>query len=163
MMIHTGYLHGNLTALNHKAEGMTFGLGGVLRYHLGNHFRLGGEGYVSTLKQMHNGSYIRTSWGGLLADVYWQFGRWQPYAGVSIGGGKASSLLMFEGSADDWEAEPDAFLHNETFFFVNPNIGVEFALTEAVHLTLKVDRLIPVSNIEMPTGVRCYWGFVFAH
>jgi hypothetical protein len=32
---------------------------------------------------------------------------------------------------------------------VNPNIGVEYALTEAVHLTLKVDRLIPVSNIEM--------------
>lgn len=51
MMVHTGYLHGDLTALNHKAEGMTFGLGGVLRYHLGNHFRLGGEGYVSTLKQ----------------------------------------------------------------------------------------------------------------
>ena len=76
MMVHTGYLHGDLTALNYKAEGMTFGLGGVLRYHLGNHFRLGGEGYVSTLKQMHNGSYIRTSWGGLLADAYWQFGRW---------------------------------------------------------------------------------------
>ena len=57
MMVHTGYLHGDLTALNYKAEGMTFGLGGVLRYHLGNHFRLGGEGYVSTLKQMHNGSY----------------------------------------------------------------------------------------------------------
>ncbi|MDO5316407.1 MAG: outer membrane beta-barrel protein [bacterium] len=163
MMVHSGYLHGDLTALNHKAEGMTFGLGGVLRYHLGNHFRLGGEGYVSTLKQMHNGSYIRTSWGGLLADAYWRFGRWQPYAGVTIGGGKASSLLMFEGSADDWEAESDAFLHKESFFFVNPNIGVEFALTETVHLTLKVDRLIPVSSIEMPTGVRCYLGFVFVH
>lgn len=25
MMVHTGYLHGDLTALNHKAEGMTFG------------------------------------------------------------------------------------------------------------------------------------------
>ena len=46
---------------------------------------------------------------------------------------------------------------------LNPNIGVEFALTEAVHLTLKVDRLIPLSDIEMPTGVRCYLGFVFAH
>jgi len=163
MMVHTGYLHGNYSELNYEAKGMTFGLGGVIRYHLSKHFRIGGEGYVSTLKQMHNGSYIRTGWGGLLADAYWQFGRWQPFVGVAVGGGKASSLLMFNGSADDWEAEPEAFLHNESFFFVNPNIGVEFALTEAVHLTLKADRLIPLSNIEMPTGVRCYLGVVFAH
>ena len=163
MMVHTGYLHADYNALNYEAKGMTFGLGGVLRYHLGNHFRIGGEGYVSTLKQMGNGSYIRTGWGGLLADAYWQFGRWQPFVGIAVGGGKASSLLMFEGSDEDWEAEPEAFLHNESFFFVNPNLGVEFALTNAVHLTLKVDRLIPLSNIEMPTGVRCYFGVVFAH
>ena len=60
MMIHTGYLHGNLTALNHKAEGMTFGLGGVLRYHLGNHFRLGGEGYV-TIGNSGDGNLMRVS------------------------------------------------------------------------------------------------------
>ena len=163
MMVHTGYLQNHFSVLDYDAQGMTFGLGGVLRFHLGNHFRVGGEGYVSTMKQMDNGSYIRTSWGGLLADAYWRFGRWQPFAGVTIGGGKTSSLLMFEGSADDWEAEPNVFLHNESFFFVNPNIGVEFALTEAVHLTLKVDRLFPVSSIEMPKGTRCYLGFVFAH
>lgn len=163
MMVHTGYLQNHFSVLDYDAQGMTFGLGGVLRFHLGNHFRVGGEGYVSTMKQMDNGSYIRTSWGGLLADAYWRFGRWQPYVGITVGGGKNSSLLMFEGSAEDWEAETDSFLHNESFFFVNPNIGVEFALTEAVHLTLKVDRLIPLSDIEMPTGVRCYLGFVFAH
>jgi len=163
MMVHTGYLHANYSALNYEAKGMTFGLGGVLRYHLGNHFRVGGEGYVSTLKQMGNGSYIRTGWGGLLADANWRFGRWQPFVGVAVGGGKGSLLLMYDGSAEDWEAEPEVFLHNESFFFVNPNIGVEFALTDAVHLTLKVDRLIPLSNIEMPAGVRCYLGVVFAH
>ena len=52
MMVHSGYLHGNIKALNYEAKGPTFGLGGVLRFHLGNHFRVGGEGYVSTLRQM---------------------------------------------------------------------------------------------------------------
>ncbi len=163
MMVHSGYLHGNIKALNYEAKGPTFGLGGVLRFHLGNHFRVGGEGYVSTLRQMGNGSYIRTSWGGLLADAYWRFGRWQPYVGLTVGGGKTSTLLMFEGSADDWASEPHAVLHNESFFFVNPNIGVEFALTKAIHLTLKVDRIVPLSTIEMPAGVRFYLGVLFGH
>ena len=65
MMVHTGCLHGNIKALNYEAKGPTFGLGGVLRFHLGNHFRVGGEGYVSTMHQMGNGSYICTSWGGI--------------------------------------------------------------------------------------------------
>lgn len=163
IMVHTGYLQEYFSALDYEAQGITFGLDGALRFHLGNHFRLGGEGYVSTMKQMDNGIYSRTSWSGLLADAYWQFGRWQPYVGVIVGGGITFSLLMFEGSAEDCEAETDAFLHSELFFFVNPNIGVEYALSEAVHLTLKVDRLFPVSSIEMPKEIRCYLGFVFAH
>lgn len=163
MMVHTGYLQGRFNALDYDAKGMTFGLGGVLRFHLGQHLRVGGEGYVSTLKQMDNGSYVRSSWGGLLADVYWRMGRWLPFAGITLGGGKVSTLLLFEGSPEDWQPEPDAVLHNESSFFVNPNVGVEYALTEAVHLTLKVDRLVPVSSVEIPKGLRCYLGFVFAH
>jgi len=163
MMVHTGYLNRHISTLDYKAQGMTFGLGGALRFHIGNHLRVGGEGYVSTLKQMNNGSYIRTSWGGLLLDAYCRLGRWQPYAGVTVGGGGASSLLMFGGSADDWEPETNAILHEDSFFFVNPNIGVEYALTESVHLTCKVDRLVPLTAIEMPVGMRFYVGFIFAH
>lgn len=163
MMVHTGYLHGEINALEYKAAGATFGLGGVLRFHLGKHFRIGGEGYVSTLRQMHNGSYIRTGWGGFLADFYWRFGRWQPFAGLAVGGGKTNTLLLFEGSPDDWESETKAVMHRKGFCFVNPNVGVEFALTEAVHLTFKVDRLIPLTRAEMPNGVRFYFGVVFAH
>lgn len=163
MMVHTGYLHGNIKALDYDAKGFTFGLGGVLRFHFGKHFRIGGEGYVSTMRQMGNGSYIRTSWGGLIADAYWRFGRWQPYVGFTVGGGKTSTLLMFDGSADDWMPEPHTVLHNESFFFVNPNIGVEFALTKAIHLTLKADRIVPLSPTEMPTGIRFYLGVLFGH
>ena len=163
MMVHTGYLNGNIKALDYDAKGPTFGLGGVLRFHFGKHFRVGGEGYVSTMRQMGNGSYIRTSWGGLIVDAYWRFGRWQPYVGFTVGGGKTSTLLIFDGSADNWTPESHAVLHNESFFFVNPNIGVEFALTQAIHLTLKVDRIFPLSPTEMPTGARFYLGILFGH
>ena len=163
MMVHTGYLQGHISAMDYNAKGMTFGLGGVLRFHLGNHLRLGGEGYVSTLRQMKNGSYFRTSWGGLLADAYWKFGRWQPYIGLTLGGGRTSSLLMFDGSSEDWAPETDVVVHNEAFFCINTNIGVEFALTPAVHLTFKTDWLVPLPTREMPSGPRFYLGVVFAH
>jgi hypothetical protein len=163
MMVHTGYLQGHLSALDYDAKGMTFGLGGVLRFHIGNHLRLGGEGYVSTLRQMKNGSYIRTSWGGFLVDGYWKFGRWQPYVGLTIGGGRCSTILLFDGSSEDWTPETDAVMHKEAFFCLDPNIGVEFALTPAVHLTFKTDWFLPLPTREMPSGARFYLGVVFAH
>ena len=164
MMVHSGYLCGQYNAFGLDAKGMTFGLGGTLRFHLGNRLRVGGEGYVSTLKQIQGeGSYARMSWGGVVADAYWRFGRWMPYVGGSIGGGKCSTLLIFEGDDHDWIAEPNTVLHNESFFFLNPYVGVELALTETVHLTFKADRLIPLKAIDMPQGIRCYLGFVFAH
>ena len=164
MMLHTGYLSGHYDAFDFDAKGMTFGLGGTLRFHLGNHFRVGGEGFVSTMKRIQGeGSYIRMSWGGVAADAYWRFGRWTPYFGGSIGGGKNSTLLVFNGNDNDWIAEPNAVLHNESFFFLNPYTGVEFALTDGVHLTFKIDSLFPLKTIDMPQGIRWYLGFVFAH
>ena len=164
MMLHTGYLCNQYKALNLYTKGMTFGLGGTLRFHIGSHLRVGGEGYVSTMRRIQGeGSYARMSWGGIVADAYWRFGRWMPYIGGSIGGGKCSTLLVFDGGDNDWIAEPNIVLHNESFFFLNPYIGVEFALTETVHLTCKADRLFPMKAIDMPQGIRCYLGFVFVH
>ena len=163
MMVHMGYLQGHISTVDYNAKGMTFGLGGVIRFHLGKHLRLGGEGYVSTLRQMKNGSYFRTSWGGLLVDAYWKFGRWQPYVGLTLGGGRTSTLLLFDGSSEDWVLEMDVVVHNETFFCIDPNIGVEFALTPAIHLTFKTDWLVPLPTREIPSGARFYLGVVFAH
>ena len=164
MMLHTGYLCSHYKAFDLNAKGMAFGLGGTLRFHIGNHLRVGGEGYVSTMKRTQGeGSYARISWGGVVADAYWRLGRWMPYVGGSIGGGKCSTLLVFDGDDNDWIAETNTMLHNESFFFLNPYTGVEFALTETVHLTFKIDRLIPLKTIDMPRGIRCYLGFVFAH
>lgn len=163
MMLHAGYLSGDIDALGYNAKGMTYGIGGVLRFHIGNHLRVGGEGYVSNLGQMGNGSYVRMGWGGIVADGCWSLGRWMPYAGLCVGGGNASTLLMFNGDDSDWAMEPNAVLHNEMFMFLNPYLGLEYALTDAVHLTLKADRLTPLAGEAVPTGVRLYLGFIFAH
>lgn len=163
MMIHTGYLHSNIDAIDYTAKGMTFGIGGTLRFHIGKHFRIGGEGYFSTLQQLSNGSYSRTNWGGILADIYWRLGRWQPYIGFTTGGGTTSMLLMFNGSTKDWHPEKEVLLHNEKFFLINPMAGVEFALNNAIHLTFKTDWLIPLPYANTPTGMRFYIGFIFAH
>jgi len=163
MMLHAGIMNGTITALDYSAEGMTYGIGGVLRFHIGHHLRVGGEGYVSTLNQMDNGSYIKLGWGGAVVDGRWTFGRWTPYAGLTIGGGSASSLLMFSGEDSDWISESDAILHNERFMMIDPYVGIEYALTDAVHLTLKADRMIPLSGESVPAGIRGYIGFIFCH
>ena len=163
MMLHAGYLDGKVAALDYRAKGMTFGIGGVLRFHIGDVLRVGFEGYVSTLDQMDNGSYVRTGWGGLVADGCWRLGRWMPYACLCVGGGRASSLLMFAGDDSDWITEPNVVLHNEMFVHITPYIGVEYSLTDAVHLTLKADRLTPLTGEAIPTGVRLYLGFIFVH
>ena len=163
MMVHAGLMKASYTSVDFQDSGATFGMGGTLRFHLGKRLRVGGEGCVSTMKHLGNSSYSRMSWGGVVIDASWTLGRWKPYIGGSFGGGKCSTLLIFEGDDHDWIAEPNTVLHNESFFFLNPYAGIEFALTEAVHLTFKVDRLIPLKAIDMPQGIRCYLGFVFAH
>ena len=92
MMVHTGYLSGTLDAIGYQAKGAPMGIGGVIRLHLGDHFRIGSEGYVSTLSQRGNGSYLKYGWGGILADVYTVTGRFQPYAGITLGGGAITTL-----------------------------------------------------------------------
>ena len=162
MMVHTGYLSGTIGAVGYHAEGVPFGLGGVLRFHFIDHIRVGGEGYVSKLSQMPGGSYIRLGWGGLLIDGYWQLGRWKPYAGLTVGGGSLSTLLIRDGDEKDWQPESDALLHNQAVMLIDPFVGVEFALTKAMHLTLKADYILPLTSRDCPTGVRLYFGFIFA-
>lgn len=69
MMLHTGYISGDIGQLKHTASGMPLGVGGVARVHLREHWRIGAEGYVSVLRQLNNGSYIKYGWGGLLCGL----------------------------------------------------------------------------------------------
>lgn len=163
MMVHTGYLFGNLPEAG-SVSGMPFGLGGVVRMHLGEHWRVGGEGYVSTLRQLGNGSYVRYGWGGLLADFYWQFGRFFPYAGLTVGGGADTNLIVNGDKVGDWEPRENVYFNKQGFLALAPFIGCDYAVSEAFHLTLKADWLNCISSkLQIPTGPRLFFGFIFYH
>ncbi|MBO7311629.1 MAG: hypothetical protein J6U82_02335 [Alistipes sp.] len=168
MMIHTGYQQGCDNPFGYNMQGATFGIGGVARLHLTNHFRTGFEGYVSTLglkRDIAKGSHNKIFWTGLLADWYWQKGRFYPYAGATVGGGMETSYLMFEGGANDWKPEDKSVFKKEGFFAVDPFVGCDIALGEAVRVTVKMDWLLALrrSGLNAPTGPRLYVGFIFAH
>lgn len=165
MMLHTGWLWGEMSPVGFEAQGLPTGIGGAIRFHIGHHFRIGSEGYVSTLKQLRNGSFIKYGWGGLLADFCFTTGRLMPYIGVTVGGGGRTSTLMFEGDSHDWEKEENVIFHKEPFFAVAPFIGTDFIITPKFHLTLKADWMCAFSggSLLMPTGPRIYFGFLMYH
>ena len=89
MMLHAGFVSKNIKPVDIKAEGVTKGIGGAIRFHFGEHYRIGTEGYVSTLSlknTLEEGSYIKTFWAGLTNDFYWEFGKFMPYVGLIVGG-----------------------------------------------------------------------------
>lgn len=163
MMLHTGYLSATLPAQSYTASGMPFGIGGTMRFHIGSVVRVGGEGFISTLNLMDNGSYVRIGWGGLVAEARWRLGRWQPFAGATVGGGTATTLLVFNGEADDWMAEPNTVFHSEGFMLADPHFGIEYALTERIVLTSRLSWLLPFRAVDVPLGPRLFVGFVFNH
>lgn len=164
MMLHSGFVKGEFPQLAHTASGMPFGIGGVIRIHLGDHWRIGSEGYMSTLQQSHNGSYVKYGWGGLLGDFYWQFGRFMPYAGLTIGGGVNTNLLMKGHSAIAWEPVDNTYFNKQSFLAIDPFIGCDYVVSDAFHLTLKADWLNCINRkYRIPSGPRLYVGFIFYH
>ena len=180
MMGHAGYLFGeNADApkadngLICSPQGGTFGLGGALRVHLWKHLRVGGEGFVSTMNSgttnmkhvLQKGSYIRTGWGGVLMDACWRKEKVWPYIGGSVGGGAMRSLYLLDGSQDDWIAENKAYLHKQSFFYVNPYVGMDWCMTQKVHMTFRVDWMVALhaGEVVLPTGPRLLVGFMFCH
>ena len=168
LMVHTGYLSGCDNPYGYIMSGATFGIGGVAKVHLTSHFRTGFEGYFSTMglsRDVEKGSYNKVFWTGLLADWYWKCGKFYPYAGATVGGGMETSFYMFEGNRHDWLPEASAVYRKEAFFAVDPFIGVEYAVGDALRLTLKADWLLAVNKdgLNRPMGPRIYFGFIFAH
>ena len=164
MMVHTGFLTGNLNAIDYTAKGAPMGIGGVIRLHLGDHFRIGSEGYVSTLSQRGDGSYLKYGWGGLLADFYTVLGRFQPYGGITLGGGAMTTLLMMKEPVSAWAPIDGTRYHKQGFMAIDPFIGCDFIVSGPMHLTLKLDYLCAISKSELlPNGPRIYFGFLFYH
>ena len=173
MMVHLGYLYGSNSKAPMTMNGGTMGIGGAARVHLWNHLRIGGEGYVSTLPvwmsrqsgYLQLGSYVRNGWGGILADAYWQCGKVFPFLGATIGGGAQRALYIAEGSQTDWQEEPRALFHRQTYFMLDPFIGIEVAVSAHMHLTLRADYVLPIlrTGLLAPHGPRIYIGMMFCH
>lgn len=164
MMLHTGYLQGNLDAIDYSAKGAPLGIGGVIHLHLGEHFRIGSEGYVSTLSQRGNGSYLKYGWGGLLADCYTKIGMFQPYIGLTLGGGAMTTLLMKDKAASPWAPIDGTHYNKQGFIAIDPFVGCDFIISGPMHLTMKVDCLCAFSESKLlPRGPRIYLGFLFYH
>ena len=152
MMVHLGYLYGSNSKAPMTMNGGTMGIGGAARVHLWNHLRIGGEGYVSTLPV----------W---MADAYWQCGKVFPFLGATIGGGAQRALYIAEGSQTDWQEEPRALFRRQTYFMLDPFIGIEVAVSAHMHLTLRADYVLPIQRTGLlaPHGPRIYIGMMFCH
>ena len=168
MMVHSGYQYGCDNPFGLNISSPTFGIGGCAKLHLSEHFRAGFEGYFSTApikRGVVSGSHNKLFWTGLLADWFFQRGKFIPYVGATLGGGMETSFFMFEGDKHDWVEEGRTVLHKQPFFAVDPYVGVEYAVGKALRLTLKADWLFALNadGLNEPMGPRVYFGFIFAH
>lgn len=179
MMGHIGYLLGQPagatlpTGESISPQGITYGLGGSMRVHLWKYLRVGIEGFSSTMKSeatdQHNilqkGSYIRTGWGGAIADACWRTEKVWPYIGGSIGGGAMRTLSVVEGSQYDWNPERIAVLHKQGFGYINPYVGLDYCITRRIHATFRLDWMLAFAKEQLilPTGPRLYVGIMFCH
>ncbi|MGN0033473.1 MAG: hypothetical protein ACI358_06845 [Candidatus Limimorpha sp.] len=165
MMLHIGFLSGEISPISFETEGMTIGIGGSIKFHIGNHVRIGTEGYVSTMQTLSNGSFVKFGWGGILADYRLYIGRIMPYLGVTVGGGSRACLILFDGNNKDWENETSVVFNKQQFFAIAPFVGVDFVVTPKFHLTFKIDWLNALSYKEliMPDGPRFYFGSLMYH
>lgn len=168
MMLHAGYADcGNISigGVSQAMRGLPTGIGGALKVRFGDHLRVGTEGYVSSLSYGDYGSSLSIGWGGLLVDWTWQMGRFAPYVGATIGGGSVENLTLTCEPEVDMLPEPNSSYRNYGVCVVVPFVGVEYGLTERMSLTLKADYMLSLGSreVDFPSGVRCYVGFMFNH
>lgn len=173
MMVHSGYVWGsNLvfpvpgTVHRIAVKGAPLGIGGTIKVGFGEHLRVGGEGFVSTLNYGRHGSYSSTGWGGVLAECLWTSGRWSWFVGGTVGGGGVKNLTMLEEIPLDMRPEAGSISYRHFgFMAVAPYIGMEFALTPRIHLCTKIDWMLNMTNPQpdFASGPRIYLGFMFSH
>jgi len=169
MMLHTGYVFGGKLNIddynqNIKIQGVTFGIGGTLRFNFGKHLRTGLEGYSTSVNYGKNKSYMTLGWGGLLIDCKWDVKKLCVFVGGTIGGGAVKNVTV----VNDTNINPigkTALYRKYAVILVDPFIGIEYALSPKIRLIAKADYIINVGKQQpdFATGVRVYAGVVFFH
>ena len=175
MMLHTGFVQSrefNLYAPNGtlrqsmRLRGMPFGIGGAIRVRFGRHLRVGGEGYVSTLRQRKTKGYNTIGWGGLLADCSWTKNKWTFFIGGTIGGGSVKNLLFTEASNNDFLLEDGIVAYRKySLLCIAPFLGFEYTLHDSIRLVVKTAYLcgLTPTPVDFTTGPRLYIGINFCH
>lgn len=174
MMIHSGFIssqefsiynsQNEILTLNRTA-GLPFGIGGVARVYLTPNFRVGGEGYFSTRNYAQNGSFCRTTWGGVLADYMWDFYSISFYIGGAIGGGSYMNLSLYSKHKDDYTVEENASYRKYVFMAVTPYMGIEIPFTDKISFFAMMDVILNVTHWsnDFATGPRLHLGILFNH
>ena len=57
-----------------------------------------------------------------------------------------TAFYMFDGSCEDWDLEDEAVFRKQPFFAVDPFIGVEYQVGDALRLTLKADWMLAINS-----------------
>jgi len=169
MTLHTGYLYGGITNIDAQEiniQGVPFGIGGAIRLHFGEHFRVGVEGYSSTLNYEGKGknkSYLSLGWGGLLIDCPWQINKFSIFLGGTVGGGGVKNVTVTNTPINSMEK--NAIYQKCSIVVIDPFIGVEYALTPKMSLIAKIDWIFNLSQkqTDLVMGPRVYLGFSFFH
>jgi hypothetical protein len=170
MFIHTGYVQSKPflvfvqcnEVIEQQIKGAVFGLGGKMSIYFNRYFRVGGEGYFSSCRYGTYKNSNRIGWGGITFDMLYPVKKWAPFAGITFGYGSATNLIFTERQQNTQSAAPVVYFKN-SFFLLNPAIGVEFFTTNRISLLFKIDYLLNISKKDLyyPHGVRFYLGVHF--
>ena len=87
------------------------------------------------------------------------------FLALLMAGSTLATLSACNQGKHDWELEQKSVLHKQPFFAIDPYVGIEYAVGEALRLTLKADWLLAINSdgLNRPMGPRIYFGFIFAH
>ncbi len=171
MMVHLGYGYGGTltptgSAQSFDVQGIQSGIGGRLVIALGDHFRVGSEGYVSTLNYGNHRS-AEIGWGGLTADYGWLLGKVRPHVGLSVGGGSYGNKCTINEPTNDNQAG-EVVWHEYSVFLLTPYVGIEYQFTKKLALLVRADWITsPTANRnefrDFSSGPRIHVGVMFSH
>ncbi len=169
MMVHLGYGSGGILTPTGSSQaievkGVSSGIGGKIAVLLGDHFRAGAEGYVSTIKYGDNRK-ASLGWGGLSGDYGWIWDKWRLYFGVTLGAGGYENMASLDSTLNN-NTPQETVWNSYSIFIIDPYIEINFSLTKKILLCAKVDWITsPSANNssfkDYSTGPRLYLGFMF--